>query len=153
MTAAPTPIKTLLASAFLGWLISSFILFAIFKLQADQSSHPFAYDGVAIGLMIIFYSLAPTLGAAAILGPAWLKHAAKRGFRSLWTYLLAGLLRGAAVGAALTATFVLDFGVAWWSWAAITLPYSAAIGALTGVYAWLDLRPDRDAANPATPAP
>jgi hypothetical protein len=153
MTATPTPIKTLLASAFLAWLISSFILFAIFKLSADQSSHPSAYDIVAIGLMIIFYSLIPTLGAAAILGSAWLRHAAKRGFRSLWTYLLAGLLRGVGVGAVLTATFILEFGVAWWSWAAVTLPYSAAIGALTGAYAWLDLRPDRDAANPATPPP
>jgi hypothetical protein len=144
----------LLASFFLGWVISSVILFMLFKVQADQSRHPMAYQGVAIGLMFIAYALPPTLIAAPLWGSSWLKHASQRGLRSKWTSLFAGLTRGAAVGAMSCAVILGPLGVAWWSFAVIGIPYSAAIGAFTGILAWLDLRPDRDAAtNPVSTTP
>lgn len=153
MRADASPVKTLLASSFLGWVISSVILFMLFKVQADQSRHPMAYQGVAIGIMFIAYALPPTLIAAPLWGSAWLKHASQRGLKSMWAYLFAGLVRGAAVGAMSCAAFLGLLGVAWWAFSIIGIPYSAAIGAFTGILAWLDLRPDRDApTNPASTA-
>jgi hypothetical protein len=153
MTAGPNPIKTLLASAFLGWLFASFLLVMIFKIGADQSNHPMADQVIAIALLMAAYGIFPALIGAVLLGSVWLAHAAKRGLRSWWSYLLAGSIRGAAVGALLSGGFLAFFGLAWWATAIVGVLYSAAIGALTGSLVWSYMRPDRDAANPATPAP
>ena len=144
---------TLLATSFFGWLVTSTVLFLLSKLQADQSGHPMAYQGPAIALVIIFSALPITLAATAMLGPQWYAHASKDGVRSAWAYLMAGSVRGTAVGGFCSVLFLLSFGFAWWALAVLGIVYSAAIGASTGLFAWLSLRPDRDTPNPAIPAP
>lgn len=70
----------------------------------------------------------------------------KRGF-SRWThYAIAGAAAGAVASVAmLVLGMISDIGA---------VPFLGVIaGALTGLFAWLIRRPDRDAPNPATPSP
>ena len=140
-------------SAWLGWLVSSFLLFAVFWVLEARSTHPFARDVTAIALMLIFGSLLNALIAGTALGVWWHALATKRGLIRRVHYWLPGLGIGAAVGLALSVITLADFGGGWWRWAFVSTPYAGACGGITGLCLWAWLRPDRDAANPPTSAP
>src|SRR5262245_61163782 len=143
-----------LGSAWLGWLVSSFILFALFWMLESQSAHPMAYQITVIVLMLIGGSLLNALIAGAALGVWWHAIASKRGLRRRVHYWLPGLIAGAAVGLALSVVTLAGLGRDWWSWAFVSTPYAAACGGFEGLFLWLWLRPDRDAQpNPPTAAP
>jgi len=93
--------------------------------------------------------LALSLPVSFTLGLMWHCFAVNAGLRSVIAYWLPGAVSGAAIAAAvLGATGLLStpsqqLGVGW----------AALLGGFSGLFAWLIRRPDRDAANPATPAP
>jgi hypothetical protein len=141
-----------LGSAWLGWLVSSLILFAVFWILEAQSTHPMASQVTAIALMIIGGSLLNALVAGTALGVWWHAVASKRGWRRRLHYWFPGVIIGAAVGVALSVVTLADFGGGWWWWAFVSTPYAAACGGFAGLFLWLWLRPDRDVANPPTSA-
>jgi hypothetical protein len=145
----------LLGGSLLGWAAPSLILYAFFQLQFSLSTHPVAYQIMAMALTIILPSLPTSIIATTTLGLAWHTIASKRGWRIKKYYWFPGLLIGAAVGAAMSFPFVADVGFdsGWWAWACIGTLYAGAIGGFTGLFAWLIRRPDRDSPNPATSAP
>lgn len=76
-------------------------------------------------------------GFASTLGLAWHMLATGRGWRSVHCYWLPGALTGFVPTMLVfspTPTAALHFG-----------SYSALLGGLTGLFAWLIRRPDRDA--------
>jgi hypothetical protein len=83
------------------------------------------------------------VGFASTLGLAWYALASGRGWHSAHHYWVPGAVTGAiplAIAFSTTATLALSLGL-----------YGAAMGGLTGLFAWLIRRPDRDAiANPPT---
>lgn len=145
-------VGAVLGSALLGWLVASLILFAIFKVIEAQSTHPWASQVTGVAVVIILDSIPNALVATATLGLGWHAIASRRGWGSRRHYWLPGLAIGAIVGAAISLTSLVDFGLAWWPWALIGTVYASVRGCFTGLYAWLILRPDRAPANPDTAA-
>jgi hypothetical protein len=93
---------------------------------------------------------------ASTIGLAWHAFAHARGWRSVHAYWLPATM----VGVIPPALIVLAPALRGESWMAGSLSSGvvlslcgASLGGLTGLFAWLIRRPDRDAANPATPAP
>jgi homoserine kinase type II len=138
-------------SAWLGWLVSSLILFAVFRMLEAQSTHPWASDVTAIALVIILGSLPNALVAGTAIGVWWHTYASKRGWRRRLHYWWPGTLLGLGVGGILSALTLTSFGVGWWLWALISTSYAAVCGGVAGLCLWLWLRPDRDGQpNPPT---
>lgn len=106
----------------------------------------------------LFYGLTIGLAATLLLGlPAHivLSHFEQR---HAWGYLLAGVIIGLVTPFLLMSTFSLFSGSSYPTQRALddaqrTLPLAALLGFCIAGVAWLIRRPDRDAANPATPAP
>jgi NhaP-type Na+/H+ or K+/H+ antiporter len=95
---------------------------------------------------------------AATLGLAWHSCATTRAWRSVQAYVLPGLAVGLFVPALLFLVpsmlngSGLDAGSASFVFF-ITAIIGIALGGMTGFFAWLIRRPDRDAPNPPTSAP
>lgn len=94
------------------------------------------------------YSFASNIAVAGSVGLTW--HAVAHGFG--WHSASACWVTGLVMGAALASGIFAVFGVSYdgysidGGWALIaTAAYGAALGALTGLFAWLIRRPDRDA--------
>jgi hypothetical protein len=84
---------------------------------------------------------------ATVLGLPWHAYCQRQGWTNVHAYWTVGLITGVLPGAAWT--LPSGFSLI----AAFVLAYGAMLGGITGLVAWLIRRPDRDAANPPTPAP
>lgn len=107
----------------------------------------------------VFITLAPTVSLAITLGPAFHRFALRKGWTRGRIYTLAGAATGFAAPALVYLViwganiFAAARGEASIN-AAVLLPlaicaYGGIVGGLTGFFAWLIRRPDRDQPNPA----
>jgi hypothetical protein len=92
-------------------------------------------------------SFGVTMLFSGTAGLGWHTFCQARGWTSVHYYWIAGALLGAALGG----LWYLPAGS--YMLVAILVPYGVTLGGLTGAFAWLIRRPDRDAANPATATP
>ena len=93
---------------------------------------------------------------ASTVGLAWHTLAKARGWTKAHAYWLPALLLGALIPIGLAGPGIIaNRGTDTLSMSLLQLlvPYGAALGGLTGLFAWLIRRPDRDGPNPHTPAP
>jgi hypothetical protein len=117
---------------------------ALFNLSSSSGSSndaPLAYLAWFVGSTII------TAAVSATVGLAWHALCQSRGYASVHAYWIPGAVVGVLPGA----LWLLPSGST--LIAGFVLPYGAALGGLTGLFAWLIRRPDRDAANPPTSTP
>lgn len=94
------------------------------------------------------------------LGLLWHGFVERLGWTSVHAYWLPALLVGVAIPLTLMALPLTAAGEirppidsSWMTTFALLMTLGISFGALTALFAWLIRRPDRDAANPRTPAP
>lgn len=139
-------VRTVFGGAFMGWLITNFALIIVsFFLGSDA---PWAF---AIAALYAMGSLPVCFAVTATAGLVWQAEASKRGWRSRIHYCVFGALCGVVSG---PVSIVLAFGwptdSSWWRHIALSFAYGSIMGGLTGLFAWLIRRPDRDPPNPPT---
>ena len=132
------PLRTVFGAAFMGWLITNGALILVSFLLGS----PWAF---AFAVMYAIGSLPVCIAVAATAGLIWLTEASKRGWRGRVHYCTFGALCGAVSG---PVSIVLAFGWptddSWWGHVAVSFAYGSIMGGLTGLFAWLIRRPDRD---------
>lgn len=116
---------------------------AIFNLS---SASAYSYDAPLAYLAWLALSFLVTSAVAATLGLGWHILCQRIGLTSVHAYWIAGAMVGAVPGA----LWLLPSGS---FLIAAIIPYGAVLGGLTGLFAWLIRRPDRDATNPTTSSP
>jgi hypothetical protein len=126
-------------------------LWAVTAWQVDGFSRdaPFAY-----ALYFVYAAIVAAI-VASTLGLAWHALATRLGWRSVHAYWPPALFVGVAPPQVIFLPTVLSPN-AMYDWTELWIQmsvYGAALGGLTGLFAWLIRRPDRDAANPTTSAP
>lgn len=138
------PIVAVVAGSCIASAFTSVTLAAFNVANASQvsSDAPIAY--------LAFFALlsAVTTIIAGSLGLGWHTLAQRNHWTTAWVYVVPATL----VGGAIPITMVVSSGSA--EGLSLITPVVAAglfHGALTGLFAWLIRRPDRDAPNPPTP--
>jgi hypothetical protein len=136
------------AAASLTTTLGLFVVFAIM-----------GYGGLSTWRALpgsFLLAFVPSAVIATTLGLMWHAFALRRRWHRSFHYWIPALIAGATLGFGLFLLPASTFGMAdpdAWTIMFLLTGYGAALGGLTGYFAWLIRRPDRDAANPATPAP
>jgi hypothetical protein len=141
-------VAAVLGGAAMASLIANtglYLVMAVFVKTDTLSLFP-AYLG------FLFYGFLVGAIVAASLGLAWHTLAMKRGWHRPFYYwgpaLACGVLSGVALWVAIASGFGVEDPDAWSALLFLVL-YASALSGLTGYFAWLIRRPDRDIANPA----
>jgi len=137
------------AAPFIGALIAIPVYLAIVGLIGGESSL-LAFIRVAFTIALYTGAL---LGVPAMVLFGLPIHSILLafGYRSAWHYSLMGALAGMVVGA-IVLLWLSDAPAETTNWAP-SFALGSFTGALSALTFWLVRRPDRDAANPARPAP
>jgi hypothetical protein len=103
---------------------------------------------------VAFFALSAIVTAlvACTIGLGWHALASEHNWRSALAYVIPATLTGGIVPLSFYFSSLGRGPVGETVWLGLTV-YGASQGGLTGLIAWLIRRPDRDVANPATPAP
>lgn len=148
-------IVAILGGAAISAATATVLLFA----ASAFAGNPTDSNALAIVLASwIFIAFIANVVAAFTLGLVWRWVAEANHWRASWQYWIPGALSGFALAFAFVNAGALLSGESnlVWRWFQGMLPayiYGAALGGLTGYFAWLIRRPDRDATpNPPTSA-
>lgn len=115
----------------------------------------FSRDAPLSYVLYFVYAAIVVALVASTLGLAWHALAARLRWRSVHAYWLPALLVGATPPQVMFVPTILSPNSMYdWTGTWIQLSfYGAALGGLTGLFAWLIRRPDRDAPNLNTSTP
>jgi hypothetical protein len=138
-----------------GAAISTALISAVVGLISAPSYSDFrsAFLAIAVWYVLVFVL---TSAVAATLGLAWHAMAMRRGWTSVHAYWAPGLIAGLFLPFMIIGAPAImsgsDASVAFVLWSVGSV-CGAALGALTGLFAWCIRRPDLDAPDPPTSAP
>jgi hypothetical protein len=105
----------------------------------------------ALGPMIMWFLMMSLLTAvvAGTVGLAWHAFASRNNWRSVFAYIVPASLAGGVVPLSFLLGALGQGPVGETVWAMLAI-YGAVQGGLTGFFAWLIRRPDRDQVSPAS---
>ena len=142
----------MLAGAALASLITNTVLYLVIAILGHED----ALLLIPAYLGFLIYGFLVSTVATTSIGLAWHALAVRKGWRRAFNYWGPAVACGLLVAFGLWLAIVSSFGVTdpnAWSFLLVLASYASALSGLTGYFAWLIRRPDRNAANPATAAP